>query len=380
MDTRSLSYFYAKVHNKKRHFPHVAHLELTYRCNLDCIYCYCKGSEDRSRELTTQEWKKIIFDLRKEGCLWLTLTGGEPLLRDDFLDIYSYAKRQGFIVNIFTNGLLFNKKIIDHLVSSPPSSIDITLNGITKGVYERITQVDGSFVRIMRNLKVLTKNRLPVLLKTNALRQNWHQMGRIKTFAEKILERPTRHSFCFKFDTMVYPRLNGDNTPISFRLSAEEITKTMKTDPDFWREYERNMHFTPTSFPLRKGKHLYHCNSWKTQVFINPYAEMKMCPFSHKFKVDLKKVSIREGFYKIFPQALRLRFKTESKCKMCRIRHICYYCPPRAFLETGNEESPVGHYCHLAKSAARQIPYFRNKIKHGKSKLFRLAKKAASKS
>jgi radical SAM protein with 4Fe4S-binding SPASM domain len=227
-------------------------------------------------------------------------------------------------------------------------------------VYERITLVDGSFARIMRNLKILAKKGLPVLLKTNALQQNWHQMGRIKAYAEKLLERPTSHSFCFKFDTMIYPRLNGDKTPVNYRLSFEEIAKTMKTDPDFWREYKRGMHFTPSSLPQRKGTHLYHCNTWKKQFFINPYAEMKMCPFSHKYKVDLKTVSFREGFYKIFPKVLTQRFKTESKCKTCHLRQICCYCPPRAHLETGNEESPVEYYCCLAKSAARQIPFFRN--------------------
>ena len=129
-------YFFYKLYNKKEHHPFRGQIELTYRCNLNCIHCYCKGIEDK--ELTTEEWKKILDVLQKEGCLHLCFTGGEPLIRDDFLEIYSYAKTKGFIITLFTNGQALTAKIINYLVKSPPMAIEITLNGITQRSIEEI--------------------------------------------------------------------------------------------------------------------------------------------------------------------------------------------------------------------------------------------------
>jgi len=112
------SLFYHRLHNKKEHFPLSGQIALTYRCNLDCIYCFCKGLETEHRELTTAEWKAILDEISQEGCLDLCITGGDPLIRRDFLEIYSYAKARGFIITIFTNGQALTPKIVDYLVDS----------------------------------------------------------------------------------------------------------------------------------------------------------------------------------------------------------------------------------------------------------------------
>ena len=80
----------------------VGQFELTHRCNLRCQHCYIVRNNKKA-ELTYKEICRVIDEVRKEGCLWLCLTGGEPLLREDFLDIYSYAYKKGFIITIFTN-------------------------------------------------------------------------------------------------------------------------------------------------------------------------------------------------------------------------------------------------------------------------------------
>ena len=77
--------------------------------------------------------------------------------------------------------------------------------------------------------------------------------------------------------------------------------------------------------------------------------------FSDKFSIDLKTTPFREGFYNVFPRLLKERFKTDSKCKDCSLRPICYHCPARAFLETGDEESPVEYFCQLAKAAGEEM-------------------------
>ena len=354
-------HFYNKVHNKKEHYPSTGLIELTYRCSLNCIHCYCKCSKDKERELATAEWKKILDEIQKEGCLWLTLSGGDPLLRDDFLEIYAYAKKKGFIINLFTDGQRFRDEIIDYLVEFPPYSIEITLNGITKNTYESITQVEGSFFKVMETIHVLAEKKLPLQLKANCLKQNKNEIGKIKIFTDELLGKSSENRHHFMYDTMVYPRLNGDRIPCHYRLSFEEMLDVKKQDLDIWQEHQKGRR-SHRDFPdLGTDKDaLYRCNIWMSQFSINPYGRLKFCQFSDKFSVDLRKDSFNKGFYDVFPQILKEKFKTDSKCQNCDLRPICYNCPIRAYLETGDEEAPVPYYCELAKVRHRELIVSRN--------------------
>ena len=351
-----LGVFYRGLLKKKEYYPWIGQLELTYRCNLNCIHCYCKGTE--SKELTTEQWRKIIDEIKQEGCLWLTFTGGEPLIRGDFLEIYAHARAKGFITTIFTNGQLFTKKIMDYLQKYPPESIEITLNGISESVYESISQVKGSFEKAVSVIKQIADKKLPLILKSNCLKQNKDEIGRIKQWADRLLGKGHKR-WKFKYDPMIYPRLNQDKTHCKYRLSFNELLEVKKRDPDIWREYQKGLHL---GFPdlARDDGFSYRCNSWMNQFFISPYGRLKFCVFSDKFSTDLKTGSFKEGFYRIFPQILNERFGGVSKCKGCSLRPICYNCPARAYLETGDEEAPVEYYCQLAKAMEEEIKKTKN--------------------
>ncbi len=358
MKTRSMGSFYVRLARGKESFPLRGRIELTYRCCLNCIHCYCKGlnsdKEERNKELTTFEVKRIFDEIQKEGCLFLTLTGGDPLVRDDFLEIYSYAKEKGFLITLFTTGQTFTDKIINFLVKSPPVSIEITLNGITKETYESITQTRGSYLKVMKTIRLLKEKKLPLKLKTNCLKQNKHELGRIKAFSEELLGRPSKRAFYFKYDPMIYPRLDGNLSPTKHRLSFKALQELRKRDVDIWLEYQNSMHRGLPDFKTDR-KLLYRCDAWMNSFFINPYGRLKFCQFSEKFNVDLRKQAFRKGFYEMFPKISGEQFRTDSKCRDCYLRAVCYYCPARAYIETGNEEAPVPYYCELAEERAKQI-------------------------
>ena len=112
----------SKIGNKR--VPISGTVELTERCNLECAHCYINLPADdqqaQRKELTYEQWCNIFDQIAEEGCLSLLLTGGEPLLRPDFLDIYAYAKRKGFIITLFTNGTMLTPEIADYLQEWPP--------------------------------------------------------------------------------------------------------------------------------------------------------------------------------------------------------------------------------------------------------------------
>ena len=153
---------------------------------------------------------------------------------------------------------------------------------------------------------------------------------------------------------MIFPRLNRDRAPTNFRLSFRQLARLRRKDMDIWRQYQRGIEADLPQYG-RDKKFLYHCNTWRQQFFINPFGRLKFCNFSEKFSVDLKDTSFEEGFYRQFPKLLSKEFKTNSKCRDCSLRPLCYHCPATAYLETGDEEAPVPYYCRLAKAAAGEL-------------------------
>lgn len=351
MKKQNISGFYSKILSicdRKKQFPLSGHLELTYRCNLNCIHCYCKGSENQSRELTTNEWKKIIDEIHEEGCLEICFSGGEPLIREDFLELYTYAKKKGFFVTIFSNGTLFTEKIINYLKKIPPFTIEITLNGITRNVYESITQIEKSFYAVMENIRRIKEGGLDLILKSNCLKQNSKEIIKIKNWALGFLGSISKKKYRYKYDPLIYPRLNGDKEPCKYRLSAKAMLKLRKSDANMWNEYMEIV--CKKSKLLRKEEYLYQCNAWLKSFFINPFGLLRFCEFIDDCSSNLLTTRFKEGFYNRFPLALKERFKSEAKCKYCKLRPMCYNCPGRAYLETGNKEAPVKYYCDFAKN------------------------------
>ena len=134
------------LHEKVRsqRVPVSGSLEVTERCNLRCQHCYIPAKQragSRRRELKLPEIERILAEIAESGCLWLLLTGGEPFLRRDFLDIYTSARRKGLILTLFTNGTLITRPIADTLAEWRPLKIEITLYGATPETYERVTGV-----------------------------------------------------------------------------------------------------------------------------------------------------------------------------------------------------------------------------------------------
>ena len=147
-------------------------------------------------------------------------TGGEIFARRDFLDIYTYAKKKGFIITLFTNGTLITPKIADYLAEWRPFAIEITLYGRTKETYERLTRSP----RVVRPVP----SRHPDCFRSAAcrcrsrpspFRSTSTRSGDMKSFVEEDL------GLRFKFDPMINPRIDCSLSPLEVRLSPPEIVE-----------------------------------------------------------------------------------------------------------------------------------------------------------
>jgi MoaA/NifB/PqqE/SkfB family radical SAM enzyme len=174
--------------------------------------------EARRSELSYNEHCHLLDQMANVGRLWILYTGGEIFARKDFLDIYIYAKKKGFLITLFTNGTLITPRIANYLLQWRPFSIEITLYGFARETYERLTGISGSYDRCLRGIHLLLERGLPLKLKTVAVSINKHGVGEMKGFAEGL-------GVGFKFDSMVNPRIDCSRSPLGVRLQPWEIVK-----------------------------------------------------------------------------------------------------------------------------------------------------------
>ncbi len=360
MLSHGLAYLEHKI-ERLFHAPAYGQIELTYRCDYNCPYCFNKGSENIGRELTTAEIKNILDEIQRAGCLRLALTGGDPLLRPDFKEIYAYAKRKGFIITVLTNGYRLSHKLSDYLAKYPPLSIDITVNSLSPCNYAKVTGFSGAALkRVLDNIQYASRKGLALIIKANCLKENKTQIAKIKRWAHNLPGKSKENLYNFRYDSIIYPRLNGDTSPCRLRLNQKELNAVHKLDPDIKKEHQN---YLAKDFPSGKipRRALYYCNTYRDHFYINPFGRLKFCSNTDKFSVDLRKVSFTQGFYKEFPKLTMERFKTDSICRTCRIREICFSCPAAAFLETGDEEKPVKYFCRLAHNTVKAAQSKRRK-------------------
>ena len=328
-------------------------IEVTRRCPLECAHCYNNlpmgDMEARRGELTYQELCRVMDEMVEAGCLWLLFTGGEIFARKDFLQIYTYAKKKGFLVTLFTNGTLITPEIADYLVEWRPFAIEITLYGATEETYDRLTGIQGSWRRCLRGIDLLLERGLPLTLKTVALTINKHELGAMKRFAA---ERGLK----LKFDSMMSPRIDCSQSPLAVRLKPWEIVKMDLEDPERvaeWKKFAKRFG-GPVQAP-ESSDEVYHCGGGVNGFAIDPAGKMSICVLSHQDTYDLRQGNFFDGWNGFLRGVRKKKVTRITKCTSCEIKAMCGMCPANGELENGDAESPVDFLCHVAHLRAKAM-------------------------
>ena len=317
-------------------------IEITNRCPLNCAHCYNNlpmgDFVARARELTTEEHFRLLDELAEMGTLWLLFTGGEIFARRDFLEIYTYAKKKGFLITLFTNGTLITEEIADYLVRWPPVEIEITLYGATRATYERLTGVPGSYDRCMRGIRLLLDRKLPLKLKTVVVSINKHEIDDMRAIAE--------HFGCeFKSDAMMTPRIDCSASPLAVRLAPHEIVEIDLRNPQFVADWRR---MAAQFEEPEDNSQIYDCGGGVSAWAIDPYGDLSICVLSHNDRYNVRDGSMREGWGRYLLD-VRTRPRTRlTKCTSCALRSVCGSCAATAELENGDAEEPVEFLCRTA--------------------------------
>ncbi|MCK4244332.1 MAG: radical SAM protein [Candidatus Omnitrophica bacterium] len=311
-------------------------LELTFKCNLNCKHCYCPQNPDEE-ELSTDEIFKIINEITEAGCLWLLFTGGEPLIRKDFQEIYLYAKRKGLLINLFTNGTLLTKEVADFLARWRPFSIEIPLYGIRKETYEKVVNSPHSFEKCLKGIELIRERNLPLKLKTLVTKDNLSEVSEIKKYAEEL-------GVEFRHDCLIHPRLDGSEEPCQLRVSPKEVVDLDIADERRLLSYKRvyeNFWGPPLS------NKVFNCGAGQNSFRVDPFGNLYPCLITRTPYYNLRNGTFKEGWQEIFKEIRKLKVKGDYKCQNCELFTFCDQCPAWSHLEGGNYETLSEFLCEI---------------------------------
>ncbi|HZS41916.1 MAG TPA: radical SAM protein [Polyangia bacterium] len=327
---------------RSEHLPIAGGIELTHRCNLACLHCYVNlpaaDREAQRAEMTTDEVKSVIDQIADAGTLYLTFSGGEPLLRPDFPEVYRHAHARGLIVTVYTNATLISKAIVDLFVECPPRLLEVTQYGYTPETYDRVTDAGEQYGRFMRGLERVRAAGVKVTLKAVAMRANRDEVLQIRDFAR-------REGMRFRFDTILSPRIDGGKKPLAQRLTPEEVIALETGDQERQKEFADYCHHT--GMPPQGNDSKYHCGAGLATFLVDPYGRMHVCELSRKPGWDVVRGGFARGWYEEFPKLRALKRQHTDGCGTCGGVSTCSNCVGMAELEGMSSDDGNLYMCRV---------------------------------
>ena len=313
--------------------------ELTWDCNFRCQHCYLEGTRRPLEALSFGRMDDLLAQLAQAGCLSLTLTGGEPLLRPDFDRILAAAVGHGFLVNVFTNASLIDENMADFMAAYPPRSVEVTLYGASPGMYERVTGMAAHFEQVLGGIDRLLQRGLFVVLKSVLLASMEEELDQLRALAE---ERGLR----LRIDPGVDPTLSGDDAPTALRIPADRAVEAELADGEHRRDMARLMEAAPaeSEFACGAGARAFH---------LDPLGRLMPCLLVREPAIDLAEHSFAEA-WALLGQGPAIGFDPGAPCHGCDLHPICSHCPglERLVRQAGSGRE---HSCQLAQKRANML-------------------------
>ena len=337
--------------------PISATFELTARCNFNCKMCYVHLQDSalcKSQEKSAQWWIDLGKKAIEQGVVFLLITGGEPLLREDFPEIYTELSKLGFIISINTNGYLITDKIVELFKKNPPTRLNISLYGASNKTYENVTGVPA-FSRVVENVKRLKGMGIDIRFNGSFTSLNAED-------SEAILNISRELNTHIKGTQYMFPQVlvGGKPGENPCRLSPEEAArkrvewlKLIYTPEEFEKRLKAMVDGVDAfrlSCDEECGEGKVRCRAGKSSAWINYRGEMCFCGVAgHPFSIDEYGFDGAWEKVKEFSASIR----TPAKCENCKYRNICCVCAAACYTETGNFSTVPEYVCRMTENIAQ---------------------------
>jgi MoaA/NifB/PqqE/SkfB family radical SAM enzyme len=345
-----IEYLKYKSFAKIPRLPLDGSLDLTYRCNNNCRHCWLRippGSQEKQKELNIDEIKAIVEDARKMGCQKWYISGGEPMLRPDFAEIFDYITSRSPYYSINTNGTLITPEIAK--IMKRKGDKMVALYGATPEVHDHITRKPGSFQATMVGISHLRDTGSGFTVQLIPMKDNYHQFQEMVRLAESLSPSQRVGASWLYLSACGLPKKNAEIA--AQRLPPKEVIAL--DQPDFSKVEKNRSEHSPLIGPI-DDRLLARCARNRGGFHIDPYGQMTFCCFikDPMLRYDLRKGSFKEAWEEFIPSlADKIRGGSEfmDSCGSCDLKAYCHWCPVYGYLEHGRYGARIEYLCKVAK-------------------------------
>ena len=310
-------------------------LELTHRCTFRCRHCYIPDFRAPDG-LATERVLVLLDELVEMGTLRLALSGGEMMLRRDWLTIARRARALGFELRLLTNGSLITPSLADE-IAALHATVEVSVYAVDPDVFDGITAVAGSLERVVAAIESLRERSVGVLVKTPVMTLNAAHTGAVARWAaERTLE-------C-RVDPVISHRKDGDLAPIALRVPPSHLLpyyagpgRTAGTRAARARASDR-------SDPL--------CAAGTRYANITAAGDVLACNLLPVVAGNVNAAPFRE-IWEHSPWLVRLRSLRSADLHTCTACHklpYCGRCTAQALVEDGDLLGPSAWACENASA------------------------------
>ncbi|MFW5489216.1 MAG: radical SAM protein [Desulfovibrio sp.] len=321
------------------------HIEITSRCNERCIHCYIPH-ENKLENIKNNLFYSIIEQCKRMNVLHLTLSGGEPMLHENFCDFLEACRTYNFSVNVLSNLTLLDDKIIKELKANPLLGVQVSLYSMNPVIHDEITRLKGSFYKTKMSILKLVENNIPLQISCPIMKQN-------KNSYEEVIKWAEKNNIHVGDDYVIIARYNHSIKNLNCRLTVDEVKEILDTkaakDSRFVEEIEleaaKKKNITPNDFVcsvcnssicIAENGNVYPCAGWQDYIVGNVNGESLKDIWNNSKRIQY----LRE-----------LRNSDFPKCIRCTDREFCTMCMVRNANESpkGNPLEVNEYFCKIAK-------------------------------
>jgi len=362
--------------------PYVVSWNLTYRCNLACEHCYLDAGgspqlesaefSDRS-ELSTDQCRDVIDQIAEFAPEALTiLTGGEPLLRRDILEIVRHANRRKLWVVVGTNGVSVTARLARRLVDEGVRGLALSLDALDAETHDGFRRVRGAWQNTVDGAGILHEVGLPFIVQTTVGAHNLRELRAIADFAHDelgarvwnlyFLVQTGRGQFVSDIRPEHYDQVLADLAEIQRHYTSRMVVNA-KCAPHFIKHLLQDDPRSPFLKSYSGGAG--GCPAGTHYMGIRPNGDVTPCPYLPVFGGNLRETDLAalwrtsEPFVKI-----RRRNELGGRCGDCELSSLCGGCRARAYGDSGDymAEDPLcthrpGTFGELPQELRPQLEY-----------------------
>ena len=324
----------------KLSIPLSVQLDLTYRCNERCVHCYL--DHDDHGEMTTAEIKDLLDQMADAGVFYLTISGGEILMRRDFFEILEYARLRTFCIKLKTNGILIRQKEADRIKALGVDSVQISIYSHLPEVHDAITKLPGSLEDSIEAIRRLRAHGIHVIMANVLMVQNAADYAGVKALAAELDAQ-------FIMDPTITPMMDGDRGILKLNVDEDALREVFRNEALVGNVEE---FCAPPQGPDEDALDMLPCSAGHTACYVSPYGDVYPCVQFPLPSGNVRRTKFAD-IWRDSPQLKEVRsitLRDMPSCSQCTHGGTCTRCPGLAYLE-GNMRGPSSQDCE--KSYAR---------------------------